>query len=160
MGKRIVGSPSRVQGTRPWAMLVLYFDSDGTKRLHFHIFITRTPQCVALLWSYFIPVTAGVRCYSEWMFRCTCGCQWVHFYKSGAPLKATCTTFMYFLVNVLSSEKIDLVAKMKLSNTLPFCTLCSLASCVPSAAGSRSWTSPTWQQLPSAGELRCKSLAP
>lgn len=86
MGKRIVGSPSRVQGTRPWAMLVLYFDSDGTKRLHFHIFITRTPQCVALLWSYFIPVTAGVRCYSEWMFRCTCGCQWVHFYKSwGTP---------------------------------------------------------------------------
>lgn len=138
MGRRIVGSPSRVWNTRPWAMLLLYFDSDGTERLHFPILITKThfflvPPVCGLLWSYFIPVSAGMRCYSGWMLWYICGCQCVHFYKSRVPLKAACTTFMYFLLNILSSERIDLVDKLKLSSppflvpalTGELCSLCS-----------------------------------
>lgn len=116
------------------------------------------PQCVALLWSCFILVTAGVRCCSEWVFRCIYGCQWVHFYKSRAPLKAACTTFIYFLVNVFIFWKDWPGCQNETEQHPPF--VHSLVSCVPSAAGSRSWTSPTWQQLPSASKLRCKSLAP
>lgn len=60
-------------------------------------------ECVALLWRYFIPVTAGIRCYSGWVFWCIYGCQCVHFYKTMAPLKAACTTFwMFYLLKGLT----------------------------------------------------------
>lgn len=70
------------------------------------------PQCVALLWSSFIPWTAVIRCYSEWIFWRIHGCQCIHVCsRSRAPLKAACTTFIYFVLMVLFSKKIGLLDK-------------------------------------------------